>query len=514
MSIVHRALAALAVAALAATVPITAAAAGEPATGVLHLSVTRPDGTPIQGTVNVVAADSGDSRLYEQLDESGRLSLELPPNDYKIAIDPAYVPDLPDEVLRQWVPGRTSWAQAGTVRVSAGDTTDVTERLLAPSRSTLRARDARTGAPVDGVCVFVDPRRNPCGGTEVTVPPLLPGPQEVWVYTESDSHLPRSATVTVLADGSGTAVVDLTPAAHVVTRVVDAATGAAVAGACVHLAPAGTGDLPPAYPRYCSDATGAVRLDLVEAGSWNLFARPATSSPYGAQWVGATGGTGDPRRARTVTVDAGRTVTVPPIRLDRAGVVTGTVTSTATGAPVTAGSVTLSHEPGDATPEWGVELDNQGCYRIDWLGPYRWPLLFTAADHATQWSGGAALRGGAEPVVVRAGATTVYSPALRVGTLVTGRLVDPEGRAVSAELTVRNADTGEVVGWTLDNDGRYALRVLGRQSVTMAWLWTPPFVRYAGWYDGATGPADATRVTVPATGTRRLDVEVDRFPAG
>ncbi|KAB1113919.1 hypothetical protein [Micromonospora aurantiaca] len=59
------------------------------------------------------------------------------------------------------MPGRTSWAQAGTVRVSAGDTTEVSERLLAPSGSTLRALDAVTGAAVDGLCVFLDPRRNP-----------------------------------------------------------------------------------------------------------------------------------------------------------------------------------------------------------------------------------------------------------------------------------------------------------------------------------------------------------------
>ncbi|MEE3919861.1 hypothetical protein V2I01_20930 [Micromonospora sp. BRA006-A] len=78
----------------------------------------------------------------------------------------------------------------------------------------------------------------------MTVPPLIPGPQEVWVYTRDDTHLPRYATVNVLADGSGTAVVVLTPAANVVSRVVDAATGAPVAGACVTPAPAGTGEAP------------------------------------------------------------------------------------------------------------------------------------------------------------------------------------------------------------------------------------------------------------------------------
>ncbi|MEU1237657.1 collagen binding domain-containing protein [Micromonospora aurantiaca (nom. illeg.)] len=514
MSIVRRVLGALAVAALAVTAAPTAAGAAADPAGVLHLTVSRLDGSPAAGNVAVTAADSSYDKDLLPLDESGQLSVEVPAGDYKIAVTPVYSDGQDDEVLRQWVPGRTSWAQAGTVRVSAGDTTEVSERLLAPSGSTLRARDAVTGAAVDGLCVFLDPRRNPCGDTRVTVPPLIPGPQEVWVYTRDDTHLPRYATVNVLADGSGTAVVVLTPAANVVSRVVDAATGAPVAGACVTPAPAGTGELPDNPGRYCSDASGNVRVGLVAAGSWNLFARPAGGSAYGAQWVGATGGTGDAKQARVVTLRAGQTVTVPPIRLDRAGVVTGTVTSAATGRPATSGAVTLAPESGSFL-DWGVKLDAQGRYRIDWLGPYAWPLLFTTADNAAQWSGGFALRGKAVPVTVRAGATTVYNLAVRRGVLVTGRLVDPEGRPVVAELTVRNARTREVIGYTLDldRDGEYALRVLGPQPVTVAWLWTPPYVLYAGWYDGAARPADATEVTLPGTGTLRLDVAVDRFPA-
>ncbi|MGC4894638.1 hypothetical protein [Micromonospora sp. DT31] len=515
MSVARRVFAVVAVATLAVTASPPAAGAAEEPVGVLHLTVTRPDGTPAQGTVDLVAADSSYEKASQALDDSGQLSVQLPPTDYKIAIIPAAGADVPsDQTLRQWVPGRTNWAQAGRVRVSAGDTTEVSERQLAPSPATLRARDALTGAPIDGICVFVDARRNVCGDTQVTVPPLVPGPQKVRVYTQDDSYLPRDATVTVLADGSGTAVVDLTPAAHLVSRVVDAATGAPVAGVCLTVAPAGTGNLPRVHPRACSDQSGDVRLGQVEAGSWNLFARPATGSPYGAQWIGATGGTGEAKQARVISLGAGRTATVPTIRLDRAGVITGTVTSAATGGSVTSGTVSIAHEPGGVYPEWGVELDAQGHYRIDWLGPYQWPLLFTTADNATQWSGGVALRGKATPVTVRAGVTTTYSPALRRGVLVTGRLVDPEGRAIVAELTVSNARTREVIGWTLDRDGEYALRVLGPQPVTVAWHWTPPYVRYAGWYDGAARLADATEVTLPGTGSLRLDIRASRFPIG
>ncbi|WP_148803603.1 hypothetical protein [Micromonospora sp. MP36] len=498
---------------LIAALPATAApAAQQQDVGILRLTVTQPDGAPARGSVDVVAADSS-YHGYEQLDESGQLSIEVPANDFKISISPAYGdPDMPDNTLRQWVPGKTTYAQADTYRVTAGGTMEVAERLLPPSPITVKARDADTGAPITRVCVFVDPRRSGCGEPEMTVSGLVPGPQTLRVYTEDGNYLATDASVTVV-EGGATAVVDLTPAAHLETTVVDATTGAPVAGACATVAPAGTGELPGIGPLSCADETGRLRLDLIEAGSWNLFVRPADGSPYGAQWVGKTGGTGEPARARTVKLAAGQTVTVPPVRLDRAGIITGTVTSAATGAAVTSGVVSLAQAEGLSHLRWGTSLDGQGRYRLDWLGPYQWPLLFNTDDHARQWSGGVPVRGQAKLVAVRAGATTGYSPALKAGTLLTGRVTAPEGGLVVADLTFHSADTGEVVGEVWDYDGEYQARVLGGQDITVAWRWSPTFVRYAGWYDGASGTGSAKRVAVPRTGTVALDIGVSRIPA-
>ncbi|MGY4913458.1 hypothetical protein [Micromonospora aurantiaca (nom. illeg.)] len=74
MSIVRRVLGALAVAALAVTAAPTAAGAADPA-GVLHLTVTRLDGSPAAGNVAVTAADSSYDKDLLPLDESGRLSV-------------------------------------------------------------------------------------------------------------------------------------------------------------------------------------------------------------------------------------------------------------------------------------------------------------------------------------------------------------------------------------------------------------------------------------------------------
>jgi hypothetical protein len=54
---------------------------------------------------------------------------------------------------------------------------------------------------------------------------------------------------------------------------------------------------------------------------------PPNGSSYGAQWVGANGGTGDQREAAIIKVTDGQRTTGPTVRLDQGGTITGTVTS-------------------------------------------------------------------------------------------------------------------------------------------------------------------------------------------
>ncbi|RNI00246.1 hypothetical protein EEZ25_20200 [Micromonospora aurantiaca] len=83
-------LGALAVAALAVTAAPTAAGAAADPAGVLHLTVSRLDGSPAAGNVAVTAADSSYDKDLLPLDESGQLSVEVPAGDYKIAVTPVY----------------------------------------------------------------------------------------------------------------------------------------------------------------------------------------------------------------------------------------------------------------------------------------------------------------------------------------------------------------------------------------------------------------------------------------
>jgi hypothetical protein len=223
-------------------------------------------------------------------------------------------------------------------------------------------------------------------------------------------------------------------------------------------------------------------------------------SGYGAQWVGRSGGVGTATRARTVRVNAGGTATVPTIRLDRAGTISGVVRSE-TGRPVPFGTVSL-HAFGRAGASFSEDLDAEGRYRIDWLGPYEWPLLFSVADHARQWSGGQADRRRAKEIRVRSGRTTTYSPTLTVGTVLTGTVTNASGQPLAAEFDLRNAATGEPMGGGFSPAGTYRSLVLGGQDVKLNWF----AAERSGWYDNASDFASATRVRIPRSGTKTLNL--------
>jgi hypothetical protein len=217
-------------------------------------------------------------------------------------------------------------------------------------------------------------------------------------------------------------------------------------------------------------------------------------STYGVQWVGPSGGTGDQRQAVQFTLAYGQAVTAPVIELDRAGTITGRVTSE-TGRPIEWGAMDfVTGHGGDGGAN--IPLDTEGRYRIDSLGPYDWPLFFGAKDHATQWSGGTADRFAAQTVHVTSGATTTYDYTMRVGTVVTGTVKARNGSPSEGFVNALHAQTGDYVGQEWAYDGAYQLRVLGPVVVKFS-----HYPRAGGevWYGGRSF-ADGRQFTVPAGG--------------
>lgn len=469
--------------------------------GTVDLTLTEWTGEPARGA-SVALSDPGRSYFTSgSTDAAGHLRVSVFAGPLQVSVTPTLASGVGVNFAReQFLHGRVPPAQPDVITVAPDGVTTVTEQLLRPGGLAVTARDAVTGAPVADFCVTHTAGGDCTDGVgPVTVTEVRPGPFALTVYANGGGYLPADPAPVVVSGQTVPVTVDLRPAGRLATTIVAADTGAPLGSACVALVKAGTAVLPDGAGD-CTDSTGALTAGRIEPGDYHVFVQAPQGSGYGAQWVGRSGGVGTATRARTVRVTAGATATLPTIRLDRAGTISGVVGSEA-GLPVTYGSVSL-HAFGRVGPSFSVDIDSAGAYRIDWLGPYEWPLLFGAQGHARQWSGGEADRRRAQGIRVVSGQTTTYSPTLRVGTVLTGSVTDAAGRPLTAEFDLRHAATGEHMGAGYSPGGTYRTLVLGPQDVKLNW-----FVgEKGGWYRSATDFASATRIPIPRRGTKTLDL--------
>ncbi|MEV2239813.1 hypothetical protein [Micromonospora sp. NPDC049891] len=310
----------------------------------------------------------------------------------------------------------------------------------------------------------------------------LPATASPGLAQSADPRATAAAPVTptsVTATGShrqaaGRSTVASTPG-EVRTTLRDAATGAAVRG-CVSLIPVdrdrltvvGLGEAQDGQYGGCTGLDGGDLVAInVAPGRYHLFAEPYDGGQYGRQWVGRHGGTGQRERGVTVRVRPGQTVTVPPVRFDPPGSVTGRVTRAADGTPVYGGYVlVLPFVPHPKYGDYGPMTDQDGRYTVTGLGPYRWPLYYTGDYLASQWSGATADRTKARLVRVRAGTTVAAADQrLVAGTPVSGTIAVAELPSYS-QVIAFHARTGDVTG-VIDVGDDYKLRLLPGQRVLL-----------------------------------------------
>ena len=402
--------------------------------------------------------------------------------------------------IDQYAYGQVHAAQAERITVAAGQTSTVNDTALPVGDVRITARDAVTGAAVTDFWVNVKDWSGSSADGAVTITGLPVGTYPVSAGGDGYAFNDDAASVTVVAGAQVEVELSLRPLGRITTTVTDRATGAPAAGICVFPVREKSFNFPDGC-RFRSDSQGEVTITVNDPDRYRLFALPDRSSPYGAQWVGTTGGTGSELAAKLLTVEAGATVAAPTVRLDRKGVVTGTVT-TADGAPVRNGTVSI------VGPDIGAGADLRyarvaadGTYRIDWLGPYRWPLLFKAEAYPYQWSGGLGNRYLGRTVAVQAGTTSTFDHTLRAGADLTVTVPS----VTSGRIVVHNAVTGDRIGVV---DG------LVSTGVTLQ-VARPQFVRiscYCGdgmrWYGGDDFDS-ASPVLITGIGTKEIV-----FPAG
>ncbi|MDQ2583748.1 carboxypeptidase-like regulatory domain-containing protein [Saccharothrix yanglingensis] len=465
-----------------------------PGVGVLRGTLTTSAGAPVaNATVAIVDVDG--NRWGPSTGTAGDGTYRftgLWPGHYKIQFRTPYDGE-------QWYHRKESIADAEAVVVAGDVETSVDEQTFPPGTVDLTVVDEVSGAPVRSFCVFTPGvgADRPCTTDGRIAYQLKRGTYTLHIAPDK-THFGVDHGGVVVRSGETTPVVaHAKPGIAIRTTVRDARTGAPVAGTCVEPIEVGAhGVSGERAAEWCSDASGVVALGPLTPAAYRLLARPA--APHGLQWVGWLGGTGDQRLARQVDATPGRWTNLPPIRLDRAGTVTGVVTDRVTGAGVAQVCVFPFAAP-DAYGE--TCTDAGGAYRLTGLGPYRWPLEFAhrPGGYAWQWSGGAADRFAATPVRVRAEREVAHDESLVAGGSVSGTTAVDGDEYAWVHVMAVNARTGDVAGAGDTNYGDgYVVGGLGTQEVKLRFRAIEREPRREAWYRDAASFGAATPVAVTA----------------
>ncbi|HZD96953.1 MAG TPA: carboxypeptidase-like regulatory domain-containing protein, partial [Micromonosporaceae bacterium] len=475
-------------------------------TGVITGRYTTAAGRPDPNAQVGVDTLDGQGVGFTSTDATGSYSVTVFAGSYNVSF-------FGSDNKFQYAFGQLTSATAARIDVTANETAQVDDAQIATGTVTVTATDGTTGAAISNFCAFIDSERACAKGTGVAVVKnVRQGTQELDV-SPSIKYLSANTAinVAVTAGQNVDANIVFQPAAVIRTTIVDAQTGAPVPNACVlPFVPGFT--IWPDTSGYCSDANGVVKVAPLFGNSYSLFVNAPQGSAYGDQWVSKTGGTGLEQNARVITAPAGEVTRIPPIKLDRAGTITGVVTGGPGGAPIPSATV----GPNTVTPGVGavgndVPTDSSGRYTLNGLGPYQWPIFASARGFAGQWTGGVGNRYQAQTVQVTAGASVTNNITMATGATLHGTALKPDGTsfAEGGYIVAYNMKTGDVMGYAYANpDGTYSMQLTPSQSVRIGYLFQDESTQtpYDGFY-GGTSAATAASVNIPARG-RTIDIVV------
>jgi hypothetical protein len=429
-------------------------------TGTLAGHLVDANGQPVPAIVTI----AGNGQTLSAFTNNGDWQSPAFPGVYTVRFDTFGEP-----FGKQWATGKSTAAAADQLTVQIGQTTRVDDTLAVPGTVTLTVVDSVTGAPVQNYCAQIGGSGGCTDNGSLTSGALLPGDAEIVVFP-SENHLLVDEHATVVS-GQDTAVrLVAVPGASITTTVRDAASGAPLAGICLSVF--ATSEPSGASPGLfnCTDASGVMTIGSLVAGAYNVFAF-ANDGVHGHQWVGPQGGTGLKQKAASFSLTAGQSLTIPDIKMDKAGTLTGVIRDKATGNAIPgAVAAWATAADGVGTSNADVTADANGRYVFNNLGPYDWPIFFSAPGYASEWSGNTGDRLKSNPVTVKAGKTRSHNETLTQGVSLTGLVIGQDGQPVgqSSRVVALSADSRDQIGASDGAaDGTFTIHALPRQSVVL-----------------------------------------------
>ena len=461
----------------------------------VHGRLTNADGTPAMGAF--VGIQSAQQFYGAAVGPTGEWSATVLPGTYTISFA--------TPLGTQWAFGKSSQAAADQIVVGSESTVEVNDVLLAPGSATFTATDHKTGAPITNFCVSHSSGGS-CTTTGSITVDTLPGEFRAFVSVDDQSYIAQEVIVNVASGQDTPVTVSLVKAATLTTVIKDAETGAPVVGACLHMVQT-LNPITLNSQRTCSGPDGALTVTGIRPGVYNGFVS-VHDGLHGMQWVGLTRGTGAQATARLILLGEGTAATLPTIKLDKAGTLTGHVRDQATGNPIEfafVGTASFSSGLGDAPPG-SANTDTQGMYTIRDLGPYKWTFFFRRFGYASVFTGGTGDRFLSTGVKINVGQTTTYDQNMKPGTTLTGvvRLTDGTSPAF-ARVTMVHALSGDELDVSdISGTQPYELHVAAPLLVKMRidgnfssnWVGGADFLHAKVFLVGTTSP-QVQDVTVP-----------------
>lgn len=487
-------------------------------------TLTRSDGSPASDVaVNVYRADVEDRVASAWTDENGTWAVDgLLPGSYKVSF----------EWGRYWAHGKTDWAGADEFPAVAGSTVTVDEQLPPPTKVSGHVQAAGSGAPVQGVCVNLeDPAEmfsnmgSACtdASGDYVIEDAIPGTWIVRFYDDTGGYAPQwwgsdaparesAAQLTVPAGVTTTGIdAELSTAAALSGRVIDAASGRPLADVCPSPYQGSRGDFFQNAVTSCSDTQGRWSVRGLPAGDATVtFSANVEDHPYLDTWAY---GSSTQARATVFRLAAGETTALRDVKMVLGGVLTGQVTDAATGRPVEGVYVDVNPfgpRAGAGEGRWSKRTGPDGRYTIRGISPgTRTPVAYDEEHerYGWQWAGGATDPATGTSIKFKEGRTSQLNFTMRPGASVTGHVVMSDGSVpeTSGMVDVVTYPSGAAVGWSSDYfGGNGAFRVTGLPDGARVLLRFTPNndegqTRPATWYEGAVDQAHATVVVTTVT---------------